>query len=182
MKPASLRIISALPVACLLLATGNTSGAIVRPTGLRAEGHDSRVDLIWDRVSDTEEGLFHVYRAEQAAGPWKKLTAEPHGVHVYSDFIGENGKTRTARRFGTESRGGSSMERIVLRNVFTDSGPTICAAIPVSLFALPGGRTTVFSSTRQPSVPRSWRSNQHHGRPGQGLPVWSLGESVQTDS
>jgi hypothetical protein len=90
MKLGFLRIIWSLPVVWLLLATGNTSGAPVRPTGLRAEGHDSRVDLIWDRVSATDEDYFHVYRAGQADGPWTKITTEPHSVHVYSDFIGTN--------------------------------------------------------------------------------------------
>jgi exo beta-1,2-glucooligosaccharide sophorohydrolase (non-reducing end) len=108
-------IIVALPVVWLLLVSGKSFGAIAGPTGLRAEGHDSRVDLIWDRVSDTDEDHFHVYRAEQAEGPWKKLTAEPQSIHVYSDFIGANDRTyyyrvtswifdETRRRFGRRQR------------------------------------------------------------------------------
>ena len=76
------------------------------PTGLSAEGHDSRIDLVWDRVGDTDRDLFNIYRAEQAAGPWKKLNARPHTIHVYSDFIGKNGRTyhyRVTRRIDDET-------------------------------------------------------------------------------
>jgi hypothetical protein len=71
----------------------DTASADTQPTGLIAEGHDSRIDLVWDRVSDTDQDLFNIYRAEQADGPWKKLNVHPHTVHVYSDFIGKNGRT-----------------------------------------------------------------------------------------
>ena len=63
------------------------------PTGLVAEGHDSRVDLIWDRVGLDDLQYWNIYRAEQASGPWEKLNERPHTIHVYSDFVGENGKT-----------------------------------------------------------------------------------------
>ena len=77
----------------LLTAFAITASAGMPPTGLSAEGHDSRIDLVWDRVGDTDRDLFNIYRAEQAAGPWKKLNARPHTIHVYSDFIGKNGTT-----------------------------------------------------------------------------------------
>ena len=71
--------------------------AVEPPTGLVAEGHDSRIDLVWDRVSKTDEDLWHVYRAESPAGPWQRLTETPHTIHVYSDFVGENGKRYSYR-------------------------------------------------------------------------------------
>jgi len=79
--------------ACLLPTIANAAVASAQPTGLIAEGHDSRIDLVWDRVGDTDQNLFNIYRAEQAAGPWKKLNSRPHTIHVYSDFIAENGQT-----------------------------------------------------------------------------------------
>lgn len=62
------------------------------PRGLIAEGHDRRVDLVWDRHSDTDEDLYNVYRAESPDGPWTRLNAQPHTIHVYSDFVGANGR------------------------------------------------------------------------------------------
>ncbi len=61
--------------------------------GLVAVGHDSRIDLRWPRAE--EPGLigYNVYRAPHEKGPFKKLNDTPHMPHVYSDFIGKNGKT-----------------------------------------------------------------------------------------
>lgn len=77
----------------LLTVFSNTASAGTPPTGLSAEGHDSRIDLVWDRVSDTDQDFFNIYRADQADGPWKKLNDRPHTIHVYSDFIGKNDTT-----------------------------------------------------------------------------------------
>ncbi len=79
--------------ACLLLTLPGTLTAVSPPTGLTAEGHTGRVDLVWDRVSETDEDLFHIYRSEKPTGPWRRLNPSPHTIHVYSDFIGKNPKT-----------------------------------------------------------------------------------------
>jgi hypothetical protein len=79
------------------------------PTGLVAEGHDSRIDLVWDRVGQDDLEYWNVYRAESGDGPWQKLNERPHTIHVYSDFIGKNDKkyhyrvTRLARADGRTS-------------------------------------------------------------------------------
>lgn len=83
--------------------------ALDAPTGLIAEGHDNRIDLVWDRVGQDDLQYWNVYRSEQADGPWQKLNERPHTIHVYSDFVGENGKiyhyrvTRTERTDGRTS-------------------------------------------------------------------------------
>jgi len=92
-RPTAQCVLMALIVACLLPAVADGASAGAAPTGLIAEGHDSRIDLLWDRVSDTDQDLFNVYRAEQPDGPWKKINTRPHTIHVYSDFIGANGRT-----------------------------------------------------------------------------------------
>jgi hypothetical protein len=71
---------------------------------LTATGHDSRIDLAWD---GGHEG-YHIYRSDNAAGTFEKLTSEPWKLAVYSDFLGENGRTchyriTTVDRQGTES-------------------------------------------------------------------------------
>lgn len=66
---------------------------LAAPTGLVAEGHDSRIDLLWDRVGEDDLQYWNVYRAEAADGPWQKLNELPHTIHIYSDFVGENDKT-----------------------------------------------------------------------------------------
>jgi hypothetical protein len=80
---------------------------LTAPTGLVAEGHDSRIDLVWDRVGQDDLQYWNIYRAETVDGPWQKLNERPHTVHVYSDFVGENDKTyhyRVARIARTDGR------------------------------------------------------------------------------
>jgi len=61
--------------------------------GLVAEGHDSRIDLWW--THEDEIGLigYNIYRSADANGPFVKLNPVVHEPAVYSDFIGQNGKT-----------------------------------------------------------------------------------------
>jgi exo beta-1,2-glucooligosaccharide sophorohydrolase (non-reducing end) len=92
------------PITLVLLVTGIVLTAkaaahdaaaipLSAPMGLVAEGHDSRIDLVWDRLSQDDLQYWNVYRADSAEGPWHKLNELPHTIHVYSDFVGENGKT-----------------------------------------------------------------------------------------
>jgi hypothetical protein len=83
--------------AATILAQSTAVKSLAAPTGLVAEGHDSRIDLVWDRVGEDDLEYWNVYRAESADGPWEKLNERPHSIHVYSDFVGENGKTRFYR-------------------------------------------------------------------------------------
>ncbi|TWT81618.1 hypothetical protein CA13_30710 [Planctomycetes bacterium CA13] len=85
-----LLVIVAFCVPAIFVGSLSANG---QPTGLRAEGHDCRIDLVWDRASDSDQDRFNVYRADHANGPWIKLNSRPHAIHVYSDFIGENNRT-----------------------------------------------------------------------------------------
>lgn len=58
----------------------------------RAEGHDSRIDLIWGRASSPHV-RYNIYRTTSPEKPYTKINANPHPVSVYSDFVGENGRT-----------------------------------------------------------------------------------------
>lgn len=80
-------------IMCLLLAGNGNARAVSPPAGLTAEAHDSRIDLVWNRVSQTDQDLFNIYRAEQPDGPWTRLNPRPHTIQVYSDFIGRNDQT-----------------------------------------------------------------------------------------
>lgn len=99
--------IDALPAR--ILAQEAVGHPLEAPTGLVAEGHDSRIDLVWDRISDDDLEYWNVYRSQSADGPWQKLNKRPHAIHVYSDFVGENDKsyhyrvTRIARTDGRKS-------------------------------------------------------------------------------
>jgi len=58
--------------------------------GLVATTHDSRVDLEW--IPSAKPGTtYFIFRSTQAGGPFKKINAEPHRPHIYSDFVGTNG-------------------------------------------------------------------------------------------
>lgn len=60
---------------------------------MKAVGHDSRIDLRWEPAHEDDLLGYFVYRSASADGPFLKLNVAPHEMHVYSDFIGENGKT-----------------------------------------------------------------------------------------
>jgi len=68
---------------------------------LAATGHDSRIDL---RGSGGHAG-YHVYRSDTAEGPFEKLTRAPWELNVYSDFLGENGRTCYYRIARVDRRG-----------------------------------------------------------------------------
>lgn len=76
------------------LSLGMSGTAFATPQSLVAEAHDSRVDLIWERQSDRDDQKYQVYRAESADGEFERITdvEKPHDFHVYSDFLGHNGR------------------------------------------------------------------------------------------
>ncbi len=63
------------------------------PQNIKISAHDSRIDLKWQPVSAHNLKGYAVYRAENPEGPFLRLNPVAHTVHVYSDFIGENGQT-----------------------------------------------------------------------------------------
>jgi hypothetical protein len=71
---------------------------------LTATGHDSRIDLVWTS-GDTG---YHVYRSDEAEGPFEKLTNKPWKLTVYSDFLGENGRTCHYRITSADRQGAES--------------------------------------------------------------------------
>jgi len=64
------------------------------PAGLAATGYDSRIDLSWSENPVEEGASYFVYGADAADGPFTRLTKVAHEPPLYSDFIGENNKTR----------------------------------------------------------------------------------------
>ena len=58
---------------------------------LIAAGQDRRIDLLWSPMAPESE-RFTVERAERPEGPFVTI-ATGHRYNVYSDFIGENGRT-----------------------------------------------------------------------------------------
>ena len=65
--------------------------------GLRATGHDSRIDLRWRRSPLSDGAEFNVYRSVDGRAPLVLVNETPHKEHVYSDFLGENGSERFYR-------------------------------------------------------------------------------------
>jgi len=81
---------------------------------LRATGHDSRIDLVWE---GGHEG-YHVYRGDEAAGSFVRLTNEPSKLTVYSDFLGENDRRYYYRVAPVDAQG---TERAVSETVSAQS-------------------------------------------------------------
>jgi len=63
------------------------------PGDLTARGYDSRIDLFWLRIADSNVVGYNVYRAESADGPFVPVNPYVHEPSLYSDFFGENGRT-----------------------------------------------------------------------------------------
>lgn len=78
-------------VGLVLVSMGPAALALEPPPAIVAEGHDQRIDIVWQRVNDQNETRYAVYRAEKDTGPWERLTAEPYRLTVYSDWVGKNG-------------------------------------------------------------------------------------------
>ncbi|MBN1155397.1 T9SS type A sorting domain-containing protein [candidate division KSB1 bacterium] len=74
----------------IVKAEGSSPDVPEKPEGVTAIGHDSRIDLKWSFHS--QPGLLgcHVYRSDDEAGPYNKISTLPHENLIYSDFIGEN--------------------------------------------------------------------------------------------
>ncbi len=72
---------------------GTGSAAPATPKNLVAEGADSRIDLKWTPNTETDLLGYFIYRSENETGPFTKLNSVLHSNNLYSDFIGENGKT-----------------------------------------------------------------------------------------
>ena len=77
----------------LVKAGGTQAEAPAAPQGLVATGYDSRIDLRWQPNTEPDLLGYFVYRAENSGGPFVKVNDVAHAFHIYSDFVGENGKT-----------------------------------------------------------------------------------------
>jgi len=88
-----------------LLAQDATPGAV---TGLKAVGHDSRIDLRWAPSNDAGVAGYRVYRAAEAKGLFTRLGLNGHKPHIYSDFFGVNGRTFHYRVTAVTRRGAES--------------------------------------------------------------------------
>jgi len=69
----------------VLAVSGQSAAGI---TGLKATGHDSRIDLVWD--IDEQAAGYNIYRWDNRSSAWLKLNAKLHKPAVYSDFLGKN--------------------------------------------------------------------------------------------
>ena len=76
---------------CLLLLSCCLPNSLLAVESLIAAGQDRRIDLQWLPVATGKE-RFTVERAERPEGPFIAI-ATNHRCNVYSDFIGENGRT-----------------------------------------------------------------------------------------
>ena len=72
---------------------------------LEARGQDSRIDLAWSLDESPEPMGFVVERGERPDGPFVRLHGELHEPTVYSDFIGENGRTLYYRVSAVDGQG-----------------------------------------------------------------------------
>ncbi|MBW7992666.1 MAG: hypothetical protein FVQ84_21980 [Planctomycetes bacterium] len=78
-------LIYLLSLAAALVVNGQSAAGI---TGLKATGHDRRIDLVWN--SDEQAAGYNIYRTDNGRSSWIKLNIKLHKPSVYSDFLGGN--------------------------------------------------------------------------------------------
>jgi len=98
-----MRAVLALIASVLSLASGVRAAESIK--GLKATGHDSRIDLRWEPRNEAGLAGYNIYRSIDGKEPFVKLNTKPHATHVYSDFFGENNKTFHYRVCGVYRRG-----------------------------------------------------------------------------
>jgi len=82
-----------LIVCCAALVAGGVSVQAEAPApvkGLTATGHDSRIDLRWNRADDDGAAAYRIYRSQEASGPFVRISPVNYEPSVYSDFLGAN--------------------------------------------------------------------------------------------
>lgn len=92
---------------------GAATAPLPSPTGVVAAGHDSRIDLRWNAVEERGLAGYAIHRSANPAGPFVRISPSPHKTHVYSDFLGENGRTYYYRVSAIRSSGESPASEIV---------------------------------------------------------------------
>jgi hypothetical protein len=68
-----------------LVVSGQSAAGV---TGLKATGHDSRIDLVWN--ADKQAIGYNIYSSVSRRLAWMRLNMILHKPTVYSDFIGKN--------------------------------------------------------------------------------------------
>lgn len=91
-------IVSLIPI--LLLSLTAPAARPAEPPGLTATGHDSRIDVVWEPSDQPGVDGWKIFRASRADGPFEAVNARPQTHTVFSDFLGENGRTNFYRVTG----------------------------------------------------------------------------------
>ena len=71
---------------------GGDFEAPAAPAGLAAVAGDAQVDLDWGDNAEADLAGYHVYRADQAAGPYDRITGSPLGASDFTDTGLTNGQ------------------------------------------------------------------------------------------
>jgi exo beta-1,2-glucooligosaccharide sophorohydrolase (non-reducing end) len=123
------------------------------PIQVTAFGHDSRIDLIWEGGREVEG--YKVYRATHSSGPFDLARSNAQTHTVFSDFLGENGRTLFYRV--TELRGGTE----------------IATSAIVSATSLPMRDEELLTSVQEATFRYFW----HYGHPISGLAREGFGDT-----
>lgn len=90
---------AAAAIVCVTLAQVGSAETLtpaanaVHVEHLAAQGADSRVDLQWGTTGPADAIGFNIYRSDRPAGPFRRVNASIHPRPLYSDFVGDNGRT-----------------------------------------------------------------------------------------
>ena len=99
-------------VAIVLVSLLSHSSWGVQPQ-VTATGYDSRIDVVWAQPGVSLAEGWRVYRAGQAAGPFEPVNVQPQKHTVFSDFLGENGRTAFYRIAEVRAGGEISTSAVV---------------------------------------------------------------------
>ncbi len=63
------------------------------PENVVAEAHDSRIDVRWEPIPSASIAGYYIYRAASPDSAFNRTKPFPQSFHIFSDFLGENGRT-----------------------------------------------------------------------------------------
>lgn len=131
----------------LLLAVGITGALAAESPLVKATGYDSRIDVVWEQSEPSGVDGWRVFRAPSADEPYQPVTRQPQPRTVFSDFLGENGRTFCYRVSGVSG------------------GRDVCTSAVVSATSRSMNDEELLTSVQEATFRYFW----HHGHPVSGL-------------
>lgn len=91
-----------------MVSSGSSSDSVppAVPSGIKAKGFDSHIDILWSANSEGDLAGYNVYKQEGTV--FKLIAATGKDDHVYTDFVGSQDVTGTYKISAVDAKGNES--------------------------------------------------------------------------